>query len=325
MKKIQKKKILVTGGLGYIGSHTIVELIKNGYDPIIIDNLNNSYIQTIDKIKHITGEQVLLYMDDIKDTKLLDFFFRANKIDSVIHFAAYKSVSESNLSPLEYYDNNVNGTISLLKSMKSNNVKNIIFSSSCTVYGSPDSYPVDEMCEIKKAESVYGKTKQMCEDILISQKDINYVILRYFNPIGAYPTSELYENPKLNLNNIVPAIIKSIKTGEKFKIYGNDYNTKDGTAIRDYININDLAIAHVKSLDIKENKIFNIGSGSGYTVLEIVNCFKKYGIDINYEICERRDGDVEAIYADITKAKNELNWEPLYTLDDSIKSIIKLI
>ncbi len=329
-----KKNVLVAGGLGYIGSHTVVELINNGYTPIVIDNLSNSNTDILKNIKEITGEDVAFLQGDLRDIENrsnLDYIFKNFEIDSVIHFAAYKSVSESTRIPLDYYDNNLNSTIQLLQAMKRYGVKNIVFSSSCTVYGQPDNYPVDELTPIKPAESPYGETKRMCEQILENTQksdDINVVVLRYFNPIGAHESGILHENPKGIPDNLMPYITGVIKGEYPFlRIFGDDYNTKDGTAVRDYINVNDLAAVHVKSLDVIENigfDVFNVGSGSGYTVMEVIESFRKNGEEVAFKILPRRDGDIESIYGDISKAEKILKWTPKRTLDDSIKSILNI-
>jgi UDP-glucose 4-epimerase len=321
--------ILVTGGLGYIGSHTVLKLLENNYDIIIIDNLSNSNLTVLETLKIITQRNIKFYKGDINDGVILDKIFKENRINSVIHFAALKSVSESLNRPLDYYHNNVGGTLNLLKNMKNNGVKNIIFSSSCTVYGEPDLFPVTELTELKVSKTPYGKTKSICENILLDENEINSISLRYFNPIGNHKSGLLYEQPNGIPENLLPYIIGVItKKYDYLKIFGNNYNTHDGTAIRDYIDVNDLAEAHVKSLSVVEkNKydVFNIGTGNGYSVMEIVNSFKNKGYDIPFKIYPRREGDIEKIWADITKSKNLLGWEPKNSLSDSIESIIKSI
>jgi UDP-glucose 4-epimerase len=323
------KNILVTGGLGYIGSHTVIKLIESGYEVIIIDNLSNSKIDVLETLKIITKKNIKFYYGDINDKDILSKIFIENNINSVIHFAALKSVSESINKSLEYYHNNIGGTINLLKNMKNNGVKNIIFSSSCTVYGEPDLFPVIELTKLKTPKTPYGKTKSICESILFDENEINTIALRYFNPIGNHKSGLLYENPNGIPENLLPYIIGVItKKYEHLRIFGGDYNTPDGTAIRDYIDVNDLADAHVKSLLIVEkNKydVFNVGTGNGYSVMEVVNNFKNKGYDIPFKIYPKREGDIEKIWADITKAKNILGWEPKNTLSDSIDSIIKSI
>ena len=332
--KEKNKYILVTGGLGYIGSNTVVSLIENGYTPIILDNLSNGLESRIGEIKKITKESVICLYGDIRDSKgknNVAYIMKNFPIYAVMHFAAYKSVNESVKSPLKYYDNNIKSTIDLLNHMKEYGVKNIIFSSSCTVYGEPDNYPVTELTPIKKAETPYGETKQICESILenSSCEDLHVVSLRYFNPIGSHASGLLSDNPTGVPENLMPYILKTIKGEfEHLRVFGNDYNTNDGTAIRDYINITDLADAHVKALSIIENKNFdvlNVGSGNGVSVLEMVNAFKKHGVDVPYKFYPRREGDIEKIYGDISKARDVMGWEPKKTIDDSVKSIIKTI
>jgi UDP-glucose 4-epimerase len=331
----KNKNVLVTGGLGYIGSNTVVSLIENGYNPIIIDNLSNGDERKIKEIHSITGKAVTYFLGDIRDPEGYNnvaHIFKNFDIDYVIHFAAHKSVNESVSQPLKYYDNNLNSTISLIKQMKKYGVKNIVFSSSCTVYGQPDKYPVTELSPIKPAESVYGETKQICENILKNSSltdDINVLALRYFNPIGSHESGLLKDSPRGVPENLMPYIAKVID-GEfpHLRIFGDDYNTHDGTAIRDYINITDLADAHVKALDIVENKnyeVINVGSGSGYSVLDIIKAFKNCNIDVPYKFYTRREGDIEKIYGDITKAREIMGWIPKKDILDSVKSIIKPI
>jgi UDP-glucose 4-epimerase len=332
--KEKNKYILVTGGLGYIGSNTVVSLIENGYTPIILDNLSNGLESRIDEIKKITKQDVIYFYGDIRDCKgknNVAYIMKNFPIYAVIHFAAYKSVNESVKDPIKYYDNNIKSTIDLLNHMKEYGVKNIIFSSSCTVYGEPDSYPVTELSPIKKAETPYGETKQICESILenSSCENLNVVSLRYFNPIGSHKSGMLSDNPKGIPENLMPYILRTIK-GEfpHLRVFGNDYNTEDGTAIRDYINITDLANAHVKALSIVDREKFNainVGSGNGYSILEIIEAFKRSGVDVPYQFYPRRDGDIEKIYGDISKAKKLMNWEPKKTIEDTVKSIIKTV
>jgi len=331
--KNNTKNILVTGGLGYIGSHTLVKLIECGYTPFVIDNLSNSSLNVIDKVKEITGEEVFFLQGDIRDIdgrNNIIHIFKNYDIYAVIHFAAYKSVSESTREPLKYYNNNINSTIRLLELMKYHNVKNLIFSSSCVVYGQPDSYPVTETTPIKPAESPYGETKRMCEQVIeacCKYSGINAIALRYFNPIGAHESGILYENPKGTPENLMP-YITGVISGQypHLKVFGDDYDTKDGTAVRDYIDVNDLANAHVKALGIVDGigyDVFNVGSGSGYTVMEVIESFERNGSPVKYEINPRRDGDIESIYGDISKAEMILDWVPERALDDSVKSILK--
>jgi len=332
---ISNKNILVTGGLGYIGSHTIVKLIESGYTPFVIDNLSNSTISVKDDIEKITGEELYFLEGDLKSSTGQDnlhHIFKHYDIEAAIHFAAYKSVSESTKNPLEYYDNNINSTIKLLEQMKIHGVDKLVFSSSCTVYGQPEVYPVTEETPIQPAESPYGETKRVCEQIIENCSkfnDLKAISLRYFNPIGAHESGIIYERPKGTPENLMPYVTGVINGNYPFlKVFGNDYNTSDGTAVRDYIDVNDLAAAHVKALDNvgeKDYDVFNIGSGSGYSVLEVIEAFERNGKEVKYEIHPRRDGDIESIYADTTKSKELLGWEPKKSLDDSIKSLIKII
>jgi len=329
-----KGKILVTGGLGYIGSHTVVELINKGYEPLIIDNLSNSTIEVLERIEKITGKRPEFQQVEMRDKEQLQEVFWSNnqKIAGVIHFAAVLLVGESVEQPLHYYYNNLTSTINLLECMKEFEVKPIVFSSSCTVYGNPDELPVTENASVKPAVSPYGNTKKICEDILKDASyahDINVISLRYFNPIGAHESSLIGEFQQGPPHHLVPYITETARgKREKLRIFGNDWNTADGTCIRDYIHVVDLANAHIFALksivetdDHDDFKVYNIGSGHGYSVLEMVNSFKKTtGVDVPYEFAPRRAGDVEAVYADITKATKELGWKPEKTLDDMLLS-----
>lgn len=324
------KNILVTGGAGYIGSHTVVELHNAGYEPIIVDNLSNSSITVLQGLKNITGKEFPFYQIDCNDKEALRSVFRENQIDGIIHFAAFKAVGESVAKPLNYYENNVGSLMTLIRLMKEENVSQLIFSSSCTVYGQPDQLPVTEQSPKKLAESPYGNTKQICEEIIedttISDKNFRAIALRYFNPIGAHPTSEIGELPLGVPNNLVPFITQTAAGWRaQLTIFGDDYNTPDGTCIRDYIHVVDLAKAHVKSLDfLNKNKevafdIFNLGTGNGNTVLEIVNSFEKVtGVKLNYKIGARRSGDIEKVYADVTKSSKTLGWVTAKTLEESL-------
>jgi UDP-glucose 4-epimerase len=316
--------ILVTGGAGYIGSHTVVELLNEGYNVIIIDNLYNSKKDVIDRIKEITGKDVIFYEGDVADRELLENIFSNNKIDAVMHFAGYKAVGESVEKPLMYYHNNILSTIILCEVMQEYNVKNIVFSSSATVYGNPGIVEYTEELEIKHATNPYGETKimneQILKDLYVSDNSWNIALLRYFNPIGAHKSGLIGENPNDIPNNLMPYIVK-VAIGElkELSIFGNDYNTKDGTGVRDYIHVVDLAKAHIKALEwtFDNNGIdaFNIGTGCGYSVLEIVNAFIKYnGVDVPYKIAPRREGDIAECYADPSKAKKELGFEATKTL-----------
>lgn len=328
------KKILVTGGLGYIGSHTVVELIQTGYEVIIVDNLSNSNISVLEGIQAITGIKPAFEQIDICNINELKLCFsKYSHIDSVIHFAAYKAVGESVEKSLEYYKNNVCGIISLLQVMQSNNTKNIVFSSSCTVYGQPIKLPVSEDAPLQKATSPYGNTKQMCEDIIydtiISYKNLTASILRYFNPIGAHTSSHIGELPIGVPNNLVPFITQTAAGLRKeLQIFGNDYNTRDGSAIRDYIYVVDLAKAHVSALqriisnqNIKDFEIFNLGTGKGISVLEMVKAFEKATkVLVPHKIVARRSGDIEQVWADTSYANKALNWEAKTPIEDILLS-----
>ena len=318
--------ILVTGGAGYIGSHTIVELVNAGYDPIIVDNLCNTSIQNIKGIERIIKRRIKWYnIDCTSETEMNDLFSKENTIKGTIHFAAYKSVEESVKNPQKYYTNNIDSLNILLDKMLKYDVKNIIFSSSCTVYGMPEILPVDENAEFKKAESPYAETKQICEKI-INDNICNSVSLRYFNPIGNHKSSLIGDCSKDKLSNLVP-IIAEVAIGKRKEmiIYGNDYNTTDGTCIRDYIHVEDLATSHVKSMDFLINNpgkyIFNVGAGIGISVLDVIRAFeKKNNIKINYCFGQRRNGDIEEIYANCNLIKNSLNWEVKKNIDDALQS-----
>jgi len=327
-------KILVTGGTGYIGSHTVVELLNENYDVVIIDNLSNSDEGVLDGIKEITGVKPEFHHLDLCDKEdLADFFFRNRDVDSVIHFAAYKAVGESTEKPLKYYRNNLMSTINLLECMIDYNVSNIVFSSSCTVYGQPDHLPVDESAPVKEPLSPYGNTKQtnerMIQYTIEAGNPIKGISLRYFNPIGAHPSAIIGEIPQGVPNNLVPYITQTaMGIREELKVFGNDYNTPDGTPIRDYINVVDLSKAHVAAIArLIENKhksgyeFFNLGTGRGNTVLEVINAFEKAtGVKLNYKIVGRRSGDVEKVYADTSYANRELGWKAEKTLEETLKS-----
>lgn len=329
------KKILVTGGLGYIGSHTVVALQEAGFGVVIIDDLSNSELFVLDRISEITGTKPDFHQIDLKDEKSVQQFFSENKIDGVIHFAAHKAVGESVEKPLMYFKNNILGLLHVLTAMKENEVDHFIFSSSCTVYGQADQMPIDEAAPIKKAESPYAKTKQMGEEILedfVSAFEKKVISLRYFNPVGAHPSALIGELPKGIPNNLVPFVTQTAAgIREQLLVFGNDYPTRDGTAIRDYIFVCDLADAHVKALRrLLENKnkenleIFNLGTGIGSTVLEVVKTFESVNdLKLNYKIVGRRAGDITEAYADNTKAAKELGWEPETSLEESMRTAWK--
>lgn len=325
------KKILITGGAGYIGSHTAIEMIKGGLAPVIIDDLSNSDIKVLERLKEITGEDIPFYQGDCGNRDLLDQIASEHKISGVIHFAAFKAVGESTENPLKYYHNNVGSLITLLSFMKDQKIKDLVFSSSCTVYGQPDVLPVTEETPRKEAESPYGNTKKICEDILIdfvkSKAGLRVVSLRYFNPVGAHESAKIGELPLGKPNNLVPFVTQTAAgIREKLTVFGNDYYSVDGTCIRDYIHVVDLADAHLKAIQYLDNKeddfydVFNVGTGKGNTVLEVIQTFERInGIKLNYEIGPRRSGDVEKVWADTSKINKLLGWYPKLTLEDSMR------
>ncbi len=330
-------KILVTGGTGYIGSHTAVELINNGFDVVIIDDLSNSQVEVLDGIEKITGKRPEFHQFDLCDGGKLSSFFDAHKdIGGVIHFAASKAVGESVEKPLLYYRNNLFSLVLLLENLKRVGISNFVFSSSCTVYGQPDTLPVTEQTPFKPAESPYGNTKQICEEILRDtckvETGLKAISLRYFNPVGAHESALIGELPRGVPNNLVPFITQAAAGIRKeLLVFGNDYDTPDGSAVRDYIHVVDLAIAHVKAvrrlLDGKQKmnyEFFNLGTGKGMTVLELVNTFERVNdIKLNYRIVDRRSGDVVKIYADTRLANEELGWNAERTAEDMMRSAWK--
>lgn len=326
-------RVLVTGGAGYIGSHTTVELLQAGYDVVIADNLSNSEMSAVEGVRDITGIDVPFEKADCLDAAAMDAIFEKYEIDAVIHFAAYKAVGESVAEPLKYYRNNLGSFITLLESMRRHDVKNVVFSSSATVYGQPDTLPATELTPRKPATSPYGATKQMCEDILsdsiAAYGTLRGTALRYFNPIGAHPSAKIGELPRGVPNNLVPFITQTAAgIRECLSIFGDDYNTEDGTCLRDYIDIVDLARAHVaavaRMLDGKSEQryeVFNIGTGRPVSVLELVKTFEKVnGLKLNYKITGRRAGDVEAVWADTAKAERVLLWRAERELSETLRS-----
>ncbi len=320
------KNIIVTGGAGYIGSHTVIELHKSGFNPIIIDNLCNSSINNIQGIEKIIGEKITWYNIDCTDKiKMHKIFLKEKNIQATIHFAAYKSVEESVIKPEKYYKNNLDSLKILLECMQENNVNHIIFSSSCTVYGMPDILPVNENAPFKKAESPYGETKQLCEKILLQNK-CNSVSLRYFNPIGGHDSALIGDYSADKPSNLVPIITETaIGKRQNITVFGNDYNTPDGTCIRDYIHVIDLAISHVSALKFvlktSGKHVFNIGTGKGISVIEAIKAFEKANkLKVNYSIGKRRSGDIEKIYANNELAKEKLNWQAKKSLEEAMKS-----
>lgn len=317
-------KILVTGGAGFIASHTNVELLNAGYEVVVVDNLINSSRKSIDRVEELTGKKITFYEEDLLNEKALDDIFDKEKIDSVIHFAALKAVGESCEIPLRYFDNNLTGTLNLLKVMEKHNVKSLVFSSSATVYGKPKTVPIKEDFPLS-VSNPYGRTKLITEDMLRdiykSDNEWNIAILRYFNPIGAHESGRIGENPNGIPNNLLPYIAK-VAAGqlECVNVFGDDYDTPDGTGVRDYIHISDLAEGHIKALQkLSEHPglvTYNLGTGVGYSVLEIIKSFEKAcGKKIPYKIAPRRAGDIDMCYADPLKAKEELRWEAARGID----------
>jgi UDP-glucose 4-epimerase len=327
---MKQEKVLVTGAAGYIGAHTVVELFNSGYEPIMIDNFAKSDKTLLSGIEKITKKKFKFYEGDCNDHEFLERVFSAEQdIICVLHFAAFKSVGESVAEPLMYYKNNVGSLVTLLEVMKKFNQKNLIFSSSCTVYGQPDFIPVSEAAPFKNAESPYGEKKQMCEIILqdVVSRGYKVIYLRYFNPIGAHPSGLLGELPVGPPNNLVPYITQTAaKVREKLTVFGNDYNTPDGSCVRDFIHVVDLALAHVCAMQFLSREqspalleTFNLGTGVGISVLQLVNEFKKVtGVDLPFTIGPRRPGDVEKVYGDPTKANKILNWKTKFSIQESL-------
>lgn len=322
-------KILVTGGTGYIGSHTVVELQLKGYEVIIVDNLSNSELSVVDNIQRITGHRPLFEKFDLTNSTKTSQFFRSHKdLGAVIHFAAYKAVGESVELPLKYYYNNLVSLINILEGMKENGVQNIVFSSSCTVYGQPEILPAREDTPIQKALSPYGNTKQISEEMITDisvTANIQAVLLRYFNPIGAHDSSVIGELPIGIPNNLMPYITQTANGKRDYlRVWGNDYNTPDGTAIRDYIHVVDLAKAHVIAVERmlegktkKKVEIFNLGTGKGFSVMEVIQSFERStGVKLKYKIMDRRPGDIERVWADTEFANREMGWKAERSLDE---------
>ena len=319
-------KILVTGGAGYIGSHTCVELLNNGYEVIVMDNLSNASEKALDRVQQITGKTLKFYNADMLDQPAMDQIFEAEKPDAVIHFAGYKAVGESVAKPIEYYHNNMTGTLLLCDTMRKHGCKNIIFSSSATVYGDPLQIPISEECPKQNPTNPYGQTKTMLEQVLMdihrADPEWNVTLLRYFNPIGAHKSGLIGEDPKGIPNNLLPYVAQvAIGKLKCVGVFGNDYDTPDGTGVRDYIHVVDLARGHVKAIEkFKENKgvlIYNLGTGHGYSVLQVIAAFSKAcGKEIPYEIKPRRAGDIATCYCTPAKAKAELGWEAEYGIEE---------
>lgn len=325
------KKILITGGAGYIGSHTAVELINSSFEPIIIDDFSNSQESVLDRLEEITGRKITCYQGDCADRRLLDQVAKDHQLSGVIHFAAFKAVGESTELPLKYYRNNLVSLIEIMEFMRDHKIQDLVFSSSCTVYGQPDILPVTEATPRKDAESPYGNTKKLCEDMLVdfvkSKPGIRVISLRYFNPVGAHPSGKIGELPQGKPNNLVPFVTQTAAgIREKLTVFGDDYDTPDGSCVRDFIHVMDLADAHVKALaylDEKQNNfydVFNVGTGKGDTVLQVIKTFEEVtNVKLNYEIGPRRPGDVVKIWADTQKINEVLGWYPKYSLADSMR------
>jgi UDP-glucose 4-epimerase len=328
----RRMKILVTGGAGFIGSHTVVELQKSGFEPIIIDNFSNSEEKVLKRLETILGQSIVSYQADCNDGAALRRIFETEQIYGVIHFAASKAVGESVEKPLMYYQNNLGSTLLLLQIMQEFGVKNFVFSSSCTVYGQPDILPVTEETPRQEAASPYGNTKRICEDfirdVVVSKAPLKAISLRYFNPIGAHESAEIGELPRGVPGNLVPYITQTAAgLREKLTVFGDDYNTSDGTCIRDFIHVVDLAKAHVKALELLASvksdnyyDVFNIGTGEGVTVLRLIQTFEKVNnVKLNYTIGPRRPGDIEQIYAQVDKSRKVMGWQAEKTLEESLR------
>lgn len=324
------RTILVAGGAGYIGSHTCVELLQAGYDVVVVDNLSNSSQESLNRVEKITGKSVKFYEADVADKETMDKIFNENDIFGVINFAGLKAVGESVEKPLEYYQNNITGTLNMCEVMRKHDVKNIIFSSSATVYGDPETVPITEECPKGVCTNPYGWTKSMLEQILTdiqkADNEWNVILLRYFNPIGAHKSGLMGEDPNGIPNNLMPYVMKvAIGQLPQVNVFGNDYDTPDGTGVRDYIHVVDLAKGHVAALKKLEKEgeglyIYNLGTGNGYSVLDMVKAFEKStGKEVPYRIAPRREGDIATCYADPKKAKEELGWEATKTLEDMCK------
>lgn len=323
-------KILVTGGAGYIGSHTCVELLDAGYEVVVVDNLANSKKEALKRVEDITGKKMSFFEVNLLDHEKLEFIFSEHQIDAVIHFAGYKAVGESVSKPLSYYHNNITGTIHLCEAMKKYGVKNLVFSSSATVYGDPETVPIKEDFPLS-ATNPYGRTKlfieEMLRDLHVADSSWNLALLRYFNPVGAHPSGTIGEDPNDIPNNLMP-YISQVAVGklEKLSVFGDDYPTEDGTGVRDYIHVVDLAVGHLKALEALEKNpgllTYNLGTGKGYSVLEVVNAFEEAtGQEVPYQITDRRPGDIAACYADPQKAREELGWEAERDLVDMCRDV----
>ena len=320
--------ILVTGGCGYIGSHTVLELLNKNYDVVVVDNFSNSSFESLKRVQELTGKKVTFYEADIRDEKKMDEIFLSHKVDAVIHFAAFKAVGESCKLPLKYYENNISGTVSLLQVMNRRGVKKIIFSSSATVYGDPEKLPLDENCRLSTTNP-YGSTKLMMENIMQdvqkADNEWNIILLRYFNPVGAHESGRIGEDPKGIPNNLMP-FVAQVASGKLqcINVFGNDYDTPDGTGVRDYIHVVDLALGHIAAIENCNQSgvhIYNLGTGHGYSVLDMIHAFEKAcGKKLPYKICDRRPGDIAACYACPDKAKKDLKWEAKFGIEEMCAS-----
>ena len=320
--------ILVTGGCGYIGSHTVLELLNKNYDVVVVDNFSNSSFESIRRVQKITGKEVTFYEADIRDQAMMEKIFDTHKFDAVIHFAAFKAVGESCKLPLKYYENNISGTVSLLQIMERHNVNKIIFSSSATVYGDPEKLPLDENCRLSTTNP-YGSTKLMMENIMQdvqkADNEWNIILLRYFNPVGAHESGLIGEDPKGIPNNLMP-FVAQVASGKLqcINVFGNDYDTPDGTGVRDYIHVVDLALGHIAAIEHCNESgvhIYNLGTGHGYSVLDMIHAFEKAcGKKLPYKICDRRPGDIAACYACPDKAKKDLEWEAKFGIEEMCAS-----
>ena len=320
--------ILVTGGSGYIGSHTVLELLNKNYEVVVVDNLSNSSFESLRRVQKLTGKTVTFYENDIRDTEALEKIFTAHKFDAVIHFAAFKAVGESCKLPLKYYENNISGTVNLLKVMEKFGVKKIIFSSSATVYGTPERLPLDENCRLSTTNP-YGATKLMMENIMTdvwkADNEWNIILLRYFNPVGSHESGLIGEDPKGIPNNLMP-FVAQVASGKLqcIKVFGDDYDTPDGTGVRDYIHVVDLALGHVAAIEKVNDTgvhIYNLGTGHGYSVFDMIHAFEKAcGKTLPYKVCERRPGDIAACYACPDKAEKELGWKAKFGIEEMCAS-----
>ena len=320
--------ILVTGGSGYIGSHTVLELLNKSYNVVVVDNLSNSSYESLRRVQKITGKTVTFYENDIRDTEALEKIFSAHKFDAVIHFAAFKAVGESCRLPLKYYENNISGTVNLLQVMEKFGVKKIIFSSSATVYGTPEKLPLDENCHLSTTNP-YGATKLMMENIMTdvwkADNEWNIILLRYFNPVGSHESGMIGEDPKGIPNNLMPYVAQ-VASGKLqcINVFGDDYDTPDGTGVRDYIHVVDLALGHIAAIERVNDSgvhIYNLGTGHGYSVLDMIHAFEKAcGKTLPYKICERRPGDIAACYACPDKAEKELGWVAKFGIEEMCAS-----